>query len=267
MAIIKTILLVPLLFILSCSQKNNIRSSYSPKHSKESLLKKLETYRQKNQPDSLALFFSEWNTSIPSNNQDTLNQNDTIKAVYNVYKNFYKPLDLLKLGDWEWENKLNAGAQYVVVKNSISCIVLDSDSLTYSNDEDKILHIRDFRPILDIDKSKVLYLTPEYEYALSKFLGNNSTKTGERNIMDPAAPKGESERRYNLIRPFIPVLHGHWGGYWHLDTHPSVYKIILNRTLTRALILYRVGYQGGEAFLEMDNGEWAILKSQATWIE
>ena len=42
----------------------------------------------------------------------------------------------------------------------------------------------------------------------------------------------------------------HWGGYWHLETHPDIGGIIFNKTLTKAKIDFRVGYQDGKAILE-----------------
>ncbi len=63
------------------------------------------------------------------------------------------------------------------------------------------------------------------------------------------------------------MLPGHWGGDWHLDTHPHVYTIILHPTFTRAIIDFRVGYQGGKAFLEKGKHGWKVLKSELTWIE
>ena len=85
--------------------------------------------------------------------------------------------------------------------------------------------------------------------------------------MNPSRPAGESEKRYKAIRTFIPVLHGHWGGYWHLETHPSVFFIVFNKSLTTARFDFRIGYQGGEATLVKNSKGWTIKKSEATWIE
>jgi hypothetical protein len=63
------------------------------------------------------------------------------------------------------------------------------------------------------------------------------------------------------------VLHGHWGGYWHIATHPDVSNIIFNHSFTKAQIVFRVGYQGGEAMAEKHDDQWIITNSKTTWIE
>ena len=90
---------------------------------------------------------------------------------------------------------------------------------------------------------------------------------GTNNIMSPSLPEGESEERYNFLKEYIHILHGHWGGYWHLETHPEVNLILINNKLTRAKVYFRYGYQGGETLLEKENGEWTVKDSKATWIE
>ena len=59
----------------------------------------------------------------------------------------------------------------------------------------------------------------------------------------------------------------YWGGYWHLETHPDIYYILFNEALNKAKVEFRVGYEGGEAILVKEKGEWIIKKSKMTWIE
>lgn len=260
-----------LLALLSCTQHSRIKkgptddtNDYKPVSSKV-LTEKLETAYTQNAADKLAQFFADWNTNVPPNSEKFIKQNDTITALFEAYKAFYQPLDLLKLGDWEWGNKLNSESKYVVVDNTIYYLVTDSfEHFEWQNAN--MDQIGDFRPPVTIDRKKVLYLTPEYDSTLRMFLGTESTEAGEPNIMTPARPKGESEKRYKMIRPFIPILHGHWNG-WHLNTHPSVSHILLNRDLTLAHVNFRVGYQGGEATLKKNSSGWTIQESKATWIE
>ncbi len=220
------------------------------------------------QADSFGQIFIDWNRRVKPNVDDFINQNDTINAVFNVYKEFYKPLDLLKLGDWEWGNDLNAKCKYVVIQNKIFYTVLLSDNFDdFDREKSKKDSIENFRPPINMDKNRVLYLTKDYADAINGFLGTESTKISEGNIMSPSQLKEEGERRYEILRPYIPILHGHWGGYWHLATHPRISIIIFNKTLTRAKIDFRVGYQGGEATLEKNGSSWIIKESKATWIE
>lgn len=274
----KYILLATVFFgIISCGQQRNgdtkisnvkVDDSYKPTLTVNQLNDKLELGFKQVKLDSFGQIFVEWNRIIKPNSDDFILQNDTINAVFNVYKEFYKPLDLLKLGDWEWGNDLNSKCKYVVVQNKIFYSVLRTDNFDdFDWEKSKKDSIANFRPPLNIDKNKVLYLTNEYADAINKFLGTESTKLGEGNIMNPSRPEGESEKRYEVLRSYIPILHGHWGGYWHLETHPDISIIIFNKTLTKAKIDFRVGYQGGEAILEKSGNNWTIKESKATWIE
>lgn len=261
--------------LLSCGQHTQsgkqptvVADNYKPVYSAAILNDKLETGFKLGSADSLAQVFSDWNETIKPNTTEFTEQNETIKAVYDIYKEFYKPLDLLKLGNWEWGNDLNSNCRYVVVQNKIFYAVISSgnfDDFNWNSSHKD--SIDNFRPRLNLDSKKILYLTTEYDDALNQFLGTESTEMGTPDIMTPSRPAGESEKRYEMIRPFIPVLHGHWGGYWHLETHPEAGIILLDKTLTKAKVQFRVGYQGGEAILEKQCNEWAIKKSESTWIE
>lgn len=265
------------LTIVSCGPKQNegpktnkikVNDSYKPAFTVNQLCDKLEFSFSKMQVDSFEQIFIDWNKTIKSNTDNFINQNDTINSVFNVYKEFYKPLDLLKLGNWEWGNALNENSKYVVVQNKIFYSVIQTENFNDINwsklKKDSIIN---FRPPLDLDKNKILYLTDEYAESINKFLGTESTQLGEENIMNPSIPEGETEKRYEILRSYIPLLLGHWGSYWHLETHPDISIIIFNKSLTKAKIDFRVGYQGGEAILEKNGNNWIIKESKETWIE
>jgi hypothetical protein len=245
-----------------------INDDYIPVFSDSVLLGSLEQAYTENLPDTLQQFFINWNEQIKPNTIEFIEQNETIKAVFESYKEFYKPFDLLQLGKWEWGNKLNSNCKYVAVQNKIFYSVISSENFDGADSEtlyeDSIVN---FRPPLLINKSKILYLTDEYNTSLNYFLGTESTELGNQNIMSPSRQKGESKKRYEMIRPFIPILHGHWGGYWHVESHPEVFTITFNKDLSLAIFDFRVGYQGGKAILTKDSNGWKIKESKATWIE
>lgn len=269
------LLATSLLLLSSCghqiqptNQPTIVSDNYKPLYTADVLSDKLELAYKQNSPDTLEQVFVKWNVNVKSNTTEFIEQNDTIKAVFNVYKEFYKPLDLLKLGEWEWGNDLNSNCKYIIVQNKIFYSVVSSnnfDDFDWRNSH--MDSINNFRPPLKLDSKKVLYLTTEYDEALNQFLGAESTEMGTPNIMNPSQPAGESEKRYEMIRSFIPILHGHNGGYWYLGTHPDVGYILLDKSLTKAKVYFRVGYQGGEAILKKQGSEWTIKKSKATWIE
>lgn len=268
-------ILVLVFGILSCGQNQfygkkseKVLDNYNPIYADSILNYRLEFAFKQNSLDTLQKFFTDWNQNIQPNSVNFIEQNDTIKAVYDSYKEFYKPLDLLKLGDWEWGNSLNSNSKYVVVQNKIFFAVVSSDNFNEFNWEtSKNDSISNFRPPLNLESGKILYLTTEYEKSLNFFLGTESTEMGTPNIMNPSRPEGESEKRYEMIKPYIPILHGHWGGYWHLETHPDVSIILFNKGLSVAKFYFRIGYQGGEAILTKGQNGWLIKQSESTWIE
>jgi len=272
---ISVILLIALISLSSCGQKansknhhENVADDYKPAYTPGELNAKFEFAFKQSSTDTLKQIFNDWNKTIKPNTTAFIEQNDTIKAVFEAFREFYKPLNLLKLGNWEWGNKLNADSKYVVVQNNISYAIMPADSSkNFEWRTSGYESIDNFRPPVNLDSKKVLYLTEAYDTALNQFLGAESTKMGEPNIMNPSRPAGESEKRYEMIRPFIPILHGHWGGYWHLETHPLVSIILLNKDLTIAKFDFRVGYQGGEATLIKSANGWKIKESKTTWIE
>jgi hypothetical protein len=250
-----------------------VKISQSAEHSldPDELVRQLNAAISPEDSMGFAEFFDVWHKSLKPNESAYVEGNDTIKAVYATFRSVYKPLDLLKLGQWEWGNRLNLGAKYIAIQDSIKYGVLESDSIrdleTYTANTPQPRTLFHFRPLVDLRDSRVLYLAPEYGQALNRFLGAESSKLGEGGIMNPSMPKGESERRYRLLRPWLPILHGHWGGYWHLATHPAVELIVFNRTLNEAMVYFRVGYQGGHAILSREGSQWKIMESKATWIE
>lgn len=84
----------------------------------------------------------------------------------------------------------------------------------------------------------------------------------ENGIMTPSIPEEDIEKRYSFIRPYIPILHGHWGNYWHLATHPEIGRIFADINNSTAKVFFRVGYQGGEAILKKKSNGWKIEESQ-----
>ena len=267
------LLLIAFLGLISCRQEKKISSEkvedvYQSSYTVNQLCDKLEFCYKHSQHDSLRHIFVDWNVTIKPNSEDFICQNETIEAVFAIYREFYKPFDLLKLGDWEWGNDLNSGCKYVVVQNKIFYSVLSTNNFDdFDWQKSRIDSIENFRPSVNLDKDKVLYLTNEYAELITNFLGTESTELGEENIMNPSIARGESEKRYEVLRQFIPILHGHWGGYWHIETHPVISVLIFNKRLTKAKIHFRVGYQGGEALIGKRDNKWIITESKETWIE
>jgi len=215
----------------------------------EELCAKLETAFQSSSTSDLDRFFADWNTSVSSNT----GQNDIVKAIYEIYREFYSPFDLKRLGDWEGGNSLNSNCKYAAVQNKIYYTVVEREVFNTWYNIEKFDSISDFRPQLNLEKSKILYLLPEYKEALNLFIGTVASEN--------------TQARYEFVRPYIPILYAHEGGRWYLATHPEVSRILLTPDKTGAKLFFRVGFQGGETTLEKKNNMWVITESVATWIE
>lgn len=227
------------------------------------LLAELDTAYVRSDSTRMARFFENWRTRFAPDNF----KNDTLLAVEEIFAVLYKPHDLLALGQWEWGNTLNEGAPFVSVQDSIRYQVTPFDSLENASTDNAAYKVIAIRPRVAVGSDSVLYETSVYDSAINRFLGTESTKLGEGGIMNPSAAKGESEKRFRFLRPWLPVLHGHWGGYWNLETDPLIYRIDFNRQMTEAKAYFQVGYMGGEALLRRYGNIWMIVTSRATWIE
>jgi len=247
--------------VLTSCEKENLEQEVKIEQSVEVLYEKLETAFQVSSTDDLKMFFRDWNVSFSSNTANFIKQDKITEAIFEIYKEFYSPLNLTNLGNWEWGNSLNSNSKYVAVQNKIVFAELKEEFFEiyfYQGIYETINFdtICDFRPPLNLRKDKILYLTPNYEKSLNMFLG-----------ADPSVPQGDIDKRYSFIRPYIPILCGHWGNYWHIATHPEISRIFVDINNGAAKVFFRVGYQGGEAILKKKSNSWKIEESRATWIE
>ena len=263
---IKRILfIVALLGLISCEKQNFNEDKMT--YEAIQLLRKLEVAYKNSSTKDIDSFFLEWEKSVSQSSNDVIDQNEVIKSIFIIFKEFYAPSDLKKLGDWEWDN-MNAGYEYVVVQNTIYYYVSSNDIVErYSLGIEQYDTITNFKPPVNTNLGKVLYLTDEYRKAINTFLGSESTGVGVGSIMNPSMPVGESQKRYEFLRKYIQIIPGHWGGDWHIATHPEVINIVFNNTLDEACINFRVGYMGGEAMFSKEGAKWVLKSSRATWIE
>ena len=84
---------------------DNIEVEFKNEQSAKELYEKLDAAYQLSSTNDLEKFFQEWNVSISSNTVNFIKQDKVIEVIFEVFKEFYNPLDLNKLGDWEWGNQ------------------------------------------------------------------------------------------------------------------------------------------------------------------
>lgn len=235
-------------------------------------LRKLKTAYKNNSQSQLESFLQQWQSkSIPVGSLDSLS--DLHKDVYQIYMDFYNPFNLLRVGDGEWGEDIYSGIDYVIIQNSILIEVFKTDSLyfSYFEDNDSLILVKErisnFRPDVHFEQAKTLFLFPKYKKAINKFLGSKSNPLGFGGIMNPSSAKGQSAERLKFLSEKLKIIHGHWGGYWHIETHPYVNVIDFNKDRTYAKVYFRLGYQGGVAIYSKKNEKWEMIYSGLTWIE
>ena len=236
----------------------------------------LRAYRA-NSTEQLDSFFLYWRTRIPSLDERSLaGSSDTVQNIYGVFKAFYTPLDIQRLGGSEWGNDIYGKVRYLLVQNRILYGFTDSlmkgevdtpDASNFPPQADHYDTFREFRPVVNFTSPRIVILTPTYERMLSAFLGDKHNPLGKGGIMNPAAAAGESARRKAFLEKMIKIWYGHWGGYWQLSSYPYAGSIVFDRTMKRAVVNFSMVYEGGYAYLKKVNGAWVLIKAKRTWIE
>lgn len=238
-----------------------------PKNNKNELLNKLEKSYKKNDTLSLVKFLKDWNEIIkPENFEGNSIEN---KTIYEIYNTFYMPNNPIKLGNWEGINLPEDSLKFLIIQKNIYFSILpDNDFENFNSKTYKIDSIINFKPsIHNLIQEKILYLTPEYDNVLNKFLGSKYIDYETGKIIETKFSKKEQEKKYNFLKKYIHIIKGHWGNYYHLETHPKINIILLNKEQNKAKVIFRYGYQGGETILEKKDNKWVIISSKATWIE
>lgn len=241
------LLSVVIVLITSCKKHSvKVKDDYVPKFTSSQLQYRLESSYAIGAIDSLIVFLKNWNTLVPASSDEYINQNDTIRNIYALFSDLYKPYSFGSLGT---KTPYKIGNEYVLIPCEIEYNVVSIDtfkilSKDYSLYEDyKSYLLQSFRPVTIVEPKKQLFLTKEYKEALNFFLGTKHSEVGEVDIMNPAQPKDESFNKFKFVRPYLPILEGHWGGYWYLETFPIVYRIIFDTNFKNALVDFRDGYR------------------------
>jgi hypothetical protein len=245
-----------------------ISDNYSPKYTSKQLQERLEKYYKENSTDSLRSFLNEWNKILTPVTNEFIQQDDAIENIYQVMIDLYKPF---KFGDYQADNYFKGKNEFIIIQKDIDYAVVSSKEYqsfikaalkgypydtVYEYYKTKRLNI--FRPKLSIDSVKYLYLTKEYEKALTDFLGTEHHELGEGDIMNTAYPKNETANRYHFLCPILPIVYGHWGGYWHIETFPIIYKIVFDDFFKHAFVDFRssVGQTVIQYELIKKDGKW-----------
>lgn len=254
-------------------------ASDTPSTSATAALARLMLAYESNSADETIRFFDEWAASSKAvSGQELRSMDPTARAAYEAFAVVFTPMDHTELtgfgGYTSGEESDYVEMPYIVTPGDM--LVFCDDSLRAPNDmdlslegPDSYLFIDDFRPNVSAGQARILHLTPDYEYAINAFLGGEHHPPGSGgSVMNPATAAGVSRARWEFLEPFIHLVPGHWGGYWHILSHPEINMINLNESLGRAILPYRIGYQGGDAEVVHEaDGTWRLTKAGLNWIE
>ena len=267
--LIKTLFAALFLGLISCNnpqekdKNQRIEDIYKPVHRTEQISEDLEFGYNNMEPELIENIFSEWQKTVKSNTAEYINQNETIAAIYNVFATFYKPKDLMKIGNWVCANDINLNCKYIVIQNQLLYSIVNSNNINeieLINSRKEL--INNFRPPVNIENKNILYLTDEYEESIIDFLEIGSAGIEADGILKRPGTQGKTNVKMELLRSYIPIQYDYLGGNLHFETYPFVNRIVLNKSLTKAKIDFCVGFQSGETLLQKVGNSWIIEESK-----
>lgn len=222
--------------------------------------------------DQLKEILDRWaKQSKPVNNNELKQKYDFEKYTYEIFEDFYTPKSLSRIGQSEYGDSIYIDIKYAFVKNEV--LIGIYDKLIYDNfnaietpKPTSKFKLVDFSPRVKVPNAKVIYLDEFVSSEINNFLKGKFVPLGEENIMSPASAEGENLDRLEFLNQFTRIFPGHWGGYWQIETYPTV-SIRFNKSLTKAAVDFRLVYQGGTALYERIGNKWKFKKSSILWIE
>lgn len=181
------------------------------------------------------------------------------QATYHVFRSFFEPHSTYEKTD------------FIIIQDKIDVRIIDDDfdeifvGTKVSNEfhESPVvshLIVEDFRPEVPKTKKKVLYLDEDHLSELLYFLHREPVPVRKKDYI--VSSSDEHYRRLDYLNRVLTILPGHWGKGWHFETHPYVFSIQFNPTLSRAVLHFRVGYGGGEALLERSEENWVVVETR-----
>jgi len=240
--------------------------------------------------EPLVRFFDRWHERVGPVPAETLTKKPEFeREAYAVYGQFF--ISSERLAQQE--------LKYVVVQRELCVTLVDNDLSDIFDDQWDSLDRRralpnisrvtlhEFRPRISIQGAKVLYLDRDHLNELLQFLVEEPYLSHLIPIVDRywdihhggdmggvrAPDHSEKElavRKEKLayLNSVLDILPGHWGTGWHFETHPIAGNLVLSSDHQRAIVEFRAGYGGGEAYLKKDaRGNWIQVSRHESWME
>ncbi|MDP4254659.1 MAG: hypothetical protein Q8938_11685 [Bacteroidota bacterium] len=253
-----------LLNLIHCELRAQQEKGHSRSFTVAELRAKLDSAMKGDTEARLGRFFQEWHKASVPNDQAAIHQNDTTEALYDVFKCFYKPFDMVKLGVLDWDgNRRNSKTRYIAVQGEVHYSILPVDSVSEMVNSKKVRIDKrdDFRPPIAVEGSMVLYLMPEYYEAINAFLGGSSKRGSNGNKMVDSMEATQCKKRFTLLKGWLPIAEGDCSSTTQLETYPFVEGIKFNRNLSLAIVSFWAGGDFGRCLLAKRDGGWVIEES------
>ncbi|MBN2891019.1 MAG: hypothetical protein JXL97_04055 [Bacteroidales bacterium] len=255
------LLIIIFAFFFSCNEKEKLPTNdrteidYSLIDSIENEL--LKAYSDSNFEALNNLFTGFCKQQKP--NDTSLMESQLEKDIYKIFQLVFNPNKLEFLSDSLFKSTHYKNVDFYIIQSKIKYYL--EDGIKKEIWYDSMPAIWNFKPILELKNNrKYFYLTPEIDSAMNRFLDFQDYPIGEKNLMDPALPRMETRKRFEFINKFVKIKYGHWGGYWHLETHPEIEVIQFTQKRNYAYVSYRIQYTFWVAEVYKKNGKWIIMK-------
>jgi hypothetical protein len=214
-----------------------------------------------------AAFLDAWHADSKPITAETLKKKLPFEQdVYATYAAFF----------WS-EEKTYEDAKFVIIRDQIDVVVVDSDlrdefvAENLHRHEERIrkliktseFEVKNFRPPLRLEGKKILFLNEQYLAHLVGFItqAKDPFKLLSGNEY-PHEKNGSNERQERLqyLNKALTITPDFGGRGWDFITYPIVNRIYLSSTFKRAIIRYRVGSHLHEALLEKEkDSDWMVV--------
>lgn len=229
-------------------------------------LDSLNSIYLKNDSVQLLNFLNEWAKESQQLSKSFNVSNDTLKSVDEIFKKMYCPTKWRKIGHSEFGKSFYRNSKYIIVQTQINYSICHAYDYDFKmNDSCDHYKITNYYPNIKIKNKTILYLTPEYDSLINKFLGTEQIEVGVGGIMNTAKPTGESAKKSNFLNTYLTIIHGHWEG-WEIISHPYISEIEFHKTYKKSNVNFTLIYEGGETKFKRIFGKWRKINSKMTWI-
>ncbi len=242
MKVIKSIMILQILLLISCSQKQQQKSfeieSNSPQQTSQEIFDALQ--KSTNEKDLKQIFIN-WQNNIQPNREETIVQNTMLTEIYQLFKVW-----------WPVANELfhkEDSCAYTLIQNKLKYGIIDKNNLIKVDPQKiKLDSITNFRPKIKQTDKKALYLTKEYTNAFKRILNSQVL-----NI--------------KILKKYCPITVSHVDSNYNLSIDPYVSSIIFNENLQKSRIDCTLLNYMGYAFIFIKKGDkWVMKESFETWI-